>query len=45
VSGRTRGIVLVRPDGYIAWASGEGDGVARAMAVRSALADWCGSPA
>ncbi|QFG26383.1 FAD-dependent monooxygenase [Actinomadura sp. WMMB 499] len=43
--GPTRGTVLVRPDGYIAWASGETAPDARADAIRAALARWCGRPA
>ncbi|HXR70901.1 FAD-dependent monooxygenase [Actinocrinis sp.] len=33
---------LVRPDGYVAWASDEADPAARASAVRKALTVWCG---
>ena len=34
--------LLVRPDGYVAWASGERDQAVRAAAVRAAVATWCG---
>jgi 2-polyprenyl-6-methoxyphenol hydroxylase-like FAD-dependent oxidoreductase len=34
--------VLVRPDGYIAWASDAPDPAARAAAARAAAARWCG---
>jgi 2-polyprenyl-6-methoxyphenol hydroxylase-like FAD-dependent oxidoreductase len=33
--------VLVRPDGYIAWASDEPDPAARAAAARAAISQWC----
>jgi hypothetical protein len=33
--------VLVRPDGYIAWASDEPDPAARAAAARAAIRQWC----
>lgn len=33
---------LVRPDGYVAWASGEPDPRARARAARAAAGWWCG---
>lgn len=35
-------VMLVRPDGYVAWASDEADPVARAAAARAALSEWCG---
>ncbi len=39
--GHTRNVVLVRPDGYIAWAARDtGDGAA----IRAALERWCGRP-
>ena len=34
---------LVRPDGYLAWASDEPDTRARARAARAAARWWCGS--
>jgi len=34
--------LLVRPDGYVAWASDERDQAARAAAVQAAVAAWCG---
>jgi FAD binding domain len=34
--------MLVRPDGYIAWASDERDAGARAAGARAAVAAWCG---
>jgi len=34
--------MLVRPDGYVAWASDERDETARARAARAAVAAWCG---
>ncbi|MER6944950.1 FAD-dependent monooxygenase [Nonomuraea sp. NPDC000554] len=37
-------VMLVRPDGYIAWASAAKDPAARASGLRAALAAWCGSP-
>ena len=33
---------LVRPDGYLAWASDERDASARAAAARAAVRWWCG---
>ncbi|GAA4971630.1 2-polyprenyl-6-methoxyphenol hydroxylase-like FAD-dependent oxidoreductase [Nonomuraea thailandensis] len=36
------GAVLVRPDGYVAWAADRGDLPGEAMA---AVAQWCGAPA
>jgi 2-polyprenyl-6-methoxyphenol hydroxylase-like FAD-dependent oxidoreductase len=33
---------LVRPDGYLAWASDERDAAARATAARAAVRWWCG---
>lgn len=35
--------MLVRPDGYIAWASDERDPAARTAAIRAAVTAWCGS--
>jgi 2-polyprenyl-6-methoxyphenol hydroxylase-like FAD-dependent oxidoreductase len=34
--------LLVRPDGYVAWASDEPDLAARDAAARAAIAMWCG---
>ena len=34
---------LVRPDGYLAWASDEQDFQSRARAARAAVRWWCGS--
>jgi hypothetical protein len=39
--GFTRDVVLVRPDGYIAWAERDAD-LAEGTAIRAALARWCG---
>jgi 2-polyprenyl-6-methoxyphenol hydroxylase-like FAD-dependent oxidoreductase len=36
---------LVRPDGYLAWASDEPDPAARAAAARAAVRLWCGPAA
>ena len=33
---------LVRPDGYLAWASDERDAATRAAAARAAVRWWCG---
>lgn len=38
-------VTLVRPDGYIAWASNEPDPARRATALQTALMAWCGNPA
>ena len=35
-------LLLVRPDGYVAWATDETDPAARALAARKALTEWCG---
>jgi hypothetical protein len=35
--------VLVRPDGYIAWASDEPDPARRAAAAAAAVQHWCTS--
>jgi hypothetical protein len=43
--GATRTTALVRPDGYIAWACDETAPDRRALAIREALAHWCGRPA
>jgi hypothetical protein len=42
--GATRTSALVRPDGYIAWATDETAPDRRAAAIREALAHWCGAP-
>ncbi len=47
VAARTRQhprLILVRPDGYIAWATDEPDDEERALQVRAALTRWCGAP-
>lgn len=36
--------MLIRPDGYVAWASGS-DGPDDVVRLRAALARWCGDPA
>ncbi|HEV2345281.1 MAG TPA: FAD-dependent monooxygenase [Actinocrinis sp.] len=36
-------LLLVRPDGYVAWASDDTNAAARASAARGALMQWCGS--
>jgi hypothetical protein len=33
---------LIRPDGYLAWASDEPDASARATAAEAAVRWWCG---
>jgi 2-polyprenyl-6-methoxyphenol hydroxylase-like FAD-dependent oxidoreductase len=38
-------LILVRPDGYIAWASDEADPARRDASLREALTRWCGAPA
>jgi 2-polyprenyl-6-methoxyphenol hydroxylase-like FAD-dependent oxidoreductase len=43
--GATRNVVLVRPDGYIAWADGDPDPAGRAATIRKALGEWCGPSA
>jgi 2-polyprenyl-6-methoxyphenol hydroxylase-like FAD-dependent oxidoreductase len=43
--GATRTTVLVRPDGYVAWATDETAPDRRAAAIREALGQWCGRPA
>jgi 2-polyprenyl-6-methoxyphenol hydroxylase-like FAD-dependent oxidoreductase len=42
--GPTDKLVLVRPDGYIAWAAPYSDSGALADQVHAALAAWCGPP-
>ena len=43
-SSRAAVAMLVRPDGYVAWASDERDPERRTAALRTALAEWCGQP-
>lgn len=43
--GATRTTALVRPDGYIAWATDETAPDRRAAAIRDTLGLWCGQPA
>jgi 2-polyprenyl-6-methoxyphenol hydroxylase-like FAD-dependent oxidoreductase len=43
--GPTRTVVLVRPDGYIAWADETTDPAGPASAIRTALSQWCGPSA
>jgi len=43
--GPTDKLVLVRPDGYIAWAASYSDSGAFADRIHAALAQWCGPPA
>ncbi|MEV4254250.1 FAD-dependent oxidoreductase [Spirillospora sp. NPDC049652] len=43
--GPTRTTVLVRPDGYVAWATDETAPERRAPEIREALERWCGPPA
>jgi hypothetical protein len=38
-------MILVRPDGYIAWATDEQDPARRDAALGHALTRWCGAPA
>jgi 2-polyprenyl-6-methoxyphenol hydroxylase-like FAD-dependent oxidoreductase len=40
----TETLVLVRPDGYIAWAARYSDPGAFADQIRAALTEWCGPP-
>jgi FAD binding domain len=42
--GATRTTALVRPDGYVAWATDETVPDRRAAAIREALTRWCGAP-
>ena len=42
--GRTDKLVLVRPDGYIAWAASYSDSGDVADQIHAALAEWCGPP-
>ncbi|MCP2340923.1 FAD-dependent monooxygenase [Actinomadura rupiterrae] len=43
--GATRTTALVRPDGYVAWATDETAPERRAPEIREALEKWCGPPA
>jgi 2-polyprenyl-6-methoxyphenol hydroxylase-like FAD-dependent oxidoreductase len=38
-------MILVRPDGYVAWATDESTPADRDAALRNALTRWCGQPA
>jgi hypothetical protein len=38
-------LLLVRPDGYVAWASERTDAELRPSSLAAALARWCGEPA
>ncbi|MBO3752017.1 FAD-dependent monooxygenase [Streptosporangiaceae bacterium NEAU-GS5] len=38
----TATLTLVRPDGYIAWTTGEADPIRRTAALHAALTQWCG---
>lgn len=38
-------LLLVRPDGYVAWASDRADAERRPSSLAAALARWCGEPA
>ena len=38
-------MILVRPDGYIAWATDDQDPARRDAALHRALTQWCGAPA
>ncbi len=39
------GLMLIRPDGYVAWASSDSSPVRRYAGLRDALGTWCGPPA
>lgn len=41
---RAHGLTLVRPDGYVAWATDTEPVVRRDLELRAALIDWCGEP-
>ena len=48
VAARTRPhprLILVRPDGYVAWATDQADAARRDAELRQALTRWCGTPA
>jgi hypothetical protein len=38
-------MILVRPDGYITWATDDQDPARRDADLRQALIRWCGAPA
>jgi hypothetical protein len=40
--GPTRSVVLIRPDGYIAWAAEDSGPATRPAEIRTALNEWCG---
>ncbi|PSK97236.1 2-polyprenyl-6-methoxyphenol hydroxylase-like FAD-dependent oxidoreductase [Haloactinopolyspora alba] len=42
---RSQGLTLVRPDGYVAWATDTKESIRRDVEVRAALIAWCGPPA
>jgi len=43
-AGNVAALWLVRPDGYIAWATDAPDPATRQSALRDALTAWCGAP-
>jgi hypothetical protein len=43
-AGATGTTMLVRPDGYLAWATDEADPQRRAQLLMEALMTWCGEP-
>jgi hypothetical protein len=43
-AGATGTTMLVRPDGYLAWATDEADPQRRAELLHEALMTWCGEP-
>jgi hypothetical protein len=48
VAARTRPhprLILVRPDGYVAWATDQADTARRDVELHQALTRWCGTPA
>jgi 2-polyprenyl-6-methoxyphenol hydroxylase-like FAD-dependent oxidoreductase len=48
VAARTRPrprLILVRPDGYVAWATDQADAARRDLELRETLTRWCGTPA
>ncbi|TDE11843.1 FAD-dependent monooxygenase [Jiangella asiatica] len=42
---RSQGLTLVRPDGYVAWATDTKPIMRRDVELRAALITWCGDPA